>query len=268
MGKYDADQSTGSQNGRIIFKTDNIDKFMRSHGANVSWEKAVLSPNRTEDGQQRQTESGNGLIYLKPKRTWALLQGMNRNAMNSLVGLTTVGTALLTTRREDKMAVRDRIGFDDQSIPEKLLIKVNPKDITSGVNLRYKVKEIETALVPQSDGTFDYVDPSTLNIDWGKSIFYPTEDMIGKYVSLNIIAELRFYVVNIIREGRFQYENDVAQQKENRDMTELPRLLAVRREDMYIPDILGVDNSTVSVTGEELDPRPEVDYEMQGFFDR
>ena len=267
MGIYDEDQSTSSQNGRVKFTTKNIDQFIRSHGASVLWESAVLSPNRTEDGQPRQTEgSGNGLIYLKPKTTYALLQAMDRKAMNSLVGMTTVGTALLTTKRSDKMAVRDRITFDDQSIPEKILLKVNPKDVTSGINLRYNVKEVETALVPTING-FDYTDPNNLNIDYDKNIFYPTKDMIGKYISLNIIAELRFYVVNIIREGRFQYEGDVAQMKENRDMTELPRLLAIRREDMYIPDIIGEDNDKVSVTGEELDPRPTVDYEMQGFFD-
>ena len=267
MGKFDEDQSTASQNGRVAFTIKNIDQFVRSHGASVLWESAILSPDRTEDGQPRQTsKDGTGLIYMKPKQTYALLQAMDRKSMNSLVGMTTVGTALLTTKRSDKIAVRDRITFDDQSIPEKLLLKVSPKDVTSGISLRYKVKSVEDALLPKEDGTFDYVNPESLNIDYNKSIYYPDKSLIGKYVSLNIIAQLRFYVVNIIREGRFQYEGDVNQIKENRDMTELPRLLAIRREDMYIPDILGEDQDNVSVTGEETDPRPSIDYEMSGFF--
>ena len=47
MGKFDEDQSTASQNGRVAFTIKNIDQFVRSHGASVLWESAILSPDRT-----------------------------------------------------------------------------------------------------------------------------------------------------------------------------------------------------------------------------
>ena len=266
MGKYDNDQSTPRQEGRVKFSPDQIDKFIRSHGASILWEQAILSPDRTEDGQPRQggIDGGTGLIFMKPVETIALLQSMSRNSLNTAIGVSTAGTALLTTRRLDRMGVRDRITFSDQSIPEKLLVKVNPKDVTSGINLRYNVKSVDAILAPKPDGSFDYLDTSLVNVD--NNIFYPTEDMVNKYVSINITAELRFYVVDIVREGRFQYENDVKALRENRDMTELPRQLLIRREDMYIPDV--VDNENVSATDVTKDPRPTASDDFSSFFPR
>ena len=263
IGKYDADQSTPRQEGRVMFSPSNIDKFVRSHGANITWEKAILSPDRSEDGQPRigSLDGSTGILYIKPKVTRALLQSMSRGALNTAIGVSTAGTALLTTDRQDKMGIRDRVSFSDQSIPEKILVKVNPKDVTSGINLRYNVKEVEEAIVPSPDGSFNLVGPEGIKVV--DNIFYPTKDMVGKYVAINIIAELRFYVVDIVREGRFQYENDVMSQKQNRDMTELPRQLLVRREDMYISDM--IDSNKVYATSVEDDPRPEITDDFSSF---
>lgn len=263
MGKYDADQSTPRQEGRIMFSPDKIDKFIRSHGANITWEKAILSPDRSEDGQPRigSLDGSTGILYIKPKVTKALLQSMSRGALNTAIGVSTAGTALLTTDRQDKMGIRDRVSFSDQSIPEKILVRVNPKDVTSGINLRYNVKEVEEAIIPSPDGSFNLVGPDDIKVV--DNIFYPTKDMVGKYVAINIIAELRFYVVDIVREGRFQYENDVMSQKQNRDMTELPRQLLVRREDMYISDM--IDSNKVYATSVKDDPRPEITDDFSSF---
>lgn len=263
MGKYDEDQSTPRQEGRVMFNPSYIDKFIRGHGANIVWEKAILSPDRSDDGQPRigSLDGSTGILYIKPKVTKALLQSMSRGALNTAIGVSTAGTALLTTDRQDKMGIRDRISFSDQSIPEKLLVRVNPKDVTSGINLKYNVKEVEEAIVPRDNGSFDLVGPEDINIV--DNVFYPTKDMVGKFVAINIIAELRFYVVDIVREGRFQYENDVMALKQNRDMTELPRQLLIRREDMYIADM--VDSDKVSATSITDDPRPELSDDFSSF---
>lgn len=262
MGKYDNDTSTPRQEGRIKFSPDRIDTFVRSHAANVIWEKAILSPDRTEDGQPRigSADGSTGILYIKPTVTTALLQSMSRGAVSTAVGVSTAGTALLTTNRLDKMGIRDRVTFSDQEIPEKILVRVGPKDITHGINLKYQVKAVEEAIIPNLDGSFSLVGPEALRIE--NNIFYPTQDMVGKFVSINILAELRFYVVDIVREGRFQYENDVKLQSSNRDMTELPRQLLVRREDMYIPDM--IDTSAPTSTDE--DPKPELSEDFGNFF--
>lgn len=270
MGKYDNDQSTGSPNGRIIFTTSRVDEFMRSHGANILWETAIFSPDRASTGQPRQggIDGGTGIIYKEPVETWALIQAMTRNVQNTMIGLNTAGTALLTTKRQDRMAPRDRITFKDQSIPEKLLIKISPQDITHGVNLRYNVKSVEDVLMPMDDGSFDFVSPDSLNIDYDKNIYWPDKSLVGKYVSMNIMAELRFYVVDISREARYQYENDVDQADENRDMTNQPRLMVVRREDMYIPDVISNQDDNIVTTDESLEPQVDVDPDIDKFFRR
>ena len=262
MGKYDVDTSTPRQEGRIKFSPDKIDTFIRSHGASIIWEKAILSPDRGEDGQPRigSLEGSTGVLYIKPVTTIGLLQSMSRGALNTAVGVSTAGTALLTTNRLDKLGIRDRITFKDQEIPEKLLVRVGPRDITNGINLKYQVKAVEEAIIPQSDGSFTLVGPEGIMVE--DNIFYPTPDMVGRFVSINILAELRFYVVDVVREGRFQYENDVKQQEENRDMTELPRQLLVRREDMYIPDMI----DTSSPTSTDEDPRPELSEDFPNFY--
>ena len=76
--------------------------------------------------------------------------------------------------------------------------------------------------------------------------------MVGKYLSINLTVALRFYVIDFVREGRYQYERDPRKISSKSGFETLPSQLLVRREDMYMPSVINNENAA---TPTMLDPK-------------
>lgn len=236
---------------KIKFDTRNINQFMIRRGAHVQWEKSYLCTCRTSTGSPNtdcKICGGTGFAFLPPVDTQIALQSMGRGTKNPETGLSYSGTALGTTEADDaiKIGYRDRISFNDRFIPESLMFKVGAKDVTHGLDLRYDVVSVDYLV---SGTTSSPIDVSSLRLEGNR--LYPTQDMVGTYISVNLTASLRFYVVDFIREGRYQYEGDP---RFDTEFKALPSLLLLRREDMYIPSVISDENSLA--TPIENDPKP------------
>lgn len=267
MGKYDTEQSTkmgSAQNMRLNMPT--MDNAIRAHGYPVELESAMFSPNRSSNGVPviNDTNGGNGLIFLPPITTEFLLFSHNSQFTGTTIGDTIKGTVRATTTRNDIVAIRDRVTLPDSKVVSNLVIKINKKDVTHGIDLRYKVVKVLNLVTTDEDG--DTKDLDTSMIKYGK--LYPTEDLVNKFVSVRMLVLLRYYVIDMLRESRAQYENDSRQDKPNRDRTELPTSMLLRREDMYMPTVLGLSEDDGKTTDENLNS--EIvnleDDDMSGFF--
>jgi len=258
--KYMADwevQENYSADDKLNFEFSNIQKFIINRGAHVSWERSYLCTCRSETGLPKSDCPichGLGFAFLPPKETSIALQSMARGTKNGEVGLSFSGTALATTTAEDSpyIGFRDRLSFNDRPIPESMLVKVTQRDVTHGIDMRYDVIDIKNVI-------YGYDPVITLNseeinnlIDYDKNLFRPTQDMVGKYLSINMTVALRFYVVDFIREGRYQYEGDPRKINSSSGFETLPSLLMVRREDMYVPSVI---NDNEKATPVALDPK-------------
>ena len=144
-------QENYSADDKLNFEFSNIEKFIINRGAQVSWEKSYLCTCRSETGVPK-TDCpichGLGFAFLEPIETSIALQSMARGVKNGEQGVSFSGTALATTTAEDspKIGFRDRLSFNDRPIPESLLIKVTPQDVTHGINLRYSVLKVNNVI--------------------------------------------------------------------------------------------------------------------------
>lgn len=91
--------------------------------------------------------------------------------------------------------------------------------------LSYDVKELTYAvtdngvlLVPDEDYTVDYE----------KNLFFPNQKLLEQNVSLNLTSTLRYIIIDLLKESRYQYTNkDQATEK----FENLPKKLLLKRED-------------------------------------
>lgn len=261
MAIYDIQENYNADT-KMNFNRNDLQKFIIDRGAIFNWEKSYLCTCRAETGSANincKICGGTGIAYLPGKEVVAMIQSMSAGAKSTQTGINNPGTSLLTTSEEDPITFRDRITFTDRLISTSLMVKVTNSMLTHGLNLRYKVSEITHAV-------YGYPNPveltgSELDVDYDKSILMPTKDMVGKFLSLNMMVSLRFYVTDIIHDGRYQYDKDP--RKSSTKLNNLARQLVVTREDMYIPPI--IDDG--KVTPVEVDPKAKLsDERTAGFF--
>lgn len=258
---------------KLNFDKSNIDQMVIRRGAHVRWEKSYLCTCRTSTGRAK-TDCpycfGTGFTFLPQENTSMMLQSMAKGFKNTQEGLSMSGTALGTTTADDatKISVRDRITFDDMEIAESVLVFVTDKHVRNGLNLRYEIKKINTVLVSPDNKQIKDTE-NLFNLD--SNTFNPIPDMIGKYISINMAVVLRFYVVDILREARYQYKNDPRyfnqETADKDDFTPLPAQVMLRREDMYIPSMLVDDKGNPNNVGPDAinDPIQVINSQNNGF---
>lgn len=251
---YDADS-------KVNFRNDALQKFVIDRAAPFEWESSYLCTCRSETGSPKidcPICGGTGIAYLPKSDIVAMIQSMSAGSKSTQTGIVNPGTSLLTTSEEDNISFRDRLTFTSRLIPVSIMIKVTNKSLVHGLNLRYRVSEITHAVYGFPNTVV--VDPKSLSID--NSILMPTQEMVGSYLSLNMLVSLRFYVVDVIHDGRYQFEKDP--RKQSSKITNLPRQLVVTREDMYIPPIIEDDGKVTSI---DVDPKAKLSNErLTGFF--
>ncbi len=251
---YDADS-------KVNFRNDALQKFVIDRGAPFEWERSYLCTCRSETGSPKidcPICGGTGIAYLPKVDVSAMIQSMSAGSKSTQTGIVNPGTSLLTTSEEDDISFRDRMTFTSRLVPVSIMFKVTNKSLVHGLNLRYRVSKIVHAVYGFPNA--NVVDPDKINIT--NNILMPTKEMVGSYLSLNMLVSLRFYVVDVIHDGRYQFEKD--SRKQSSTITNLPRQLVVTREDMYIPPIIEDEGK---VTPIDIDPKAKLSNErLNGFF--
>lgn len=262
MANYDNQRGYNPQN-KIKFTIENIDKFVIDHGSFTIWEKSYLCPCRNKETTSAKQNcprcSGTGFSHYDAQPTLVLYQAQEKGISNGDVAISHTGTSIGTTSKEDKITFRDRLTVSESLIPQSLMVLVSKQSVQSGIYLRYQVEEVTYACTDEGDILLD-------DIDIRDNFYYPSEDLIGKYVSLNLMVMLRYYVVDILREARYQYQQDPRINNKGARVNQyfsLPRKLLLRREDMYIPSIISDADVDADLT---IDPKLPLDSGLGGFF--
>lgn len=261
MANYDV-QRTYDPKNKVKFTEDNVDKFVIDHGAYTLWEKSYLCPCRNHDtGSPSQTCprcKGVGFTHHEGIPTVVMYQNQDKGVSNGDVSLSHAGTAIGTTTKEDKVSFRDRLTIPESTVPQSLLVEVTKQSVESGIYLRYEVEEVTYACT--DEGPVD-------SIKIVDNFYYPDESLVGKYVSFNLDVLLRYYVIDVLKENRYQFDTDPRKANQfarAKDKINLTRKLLLRREDMFIPDI--ISDSIVSETDTGLDLRANLDNNLGSFF--
>lgn len=249
---------------RLEFEVDKQIQMVHDRGVKVRWEQSYICTCLSTMTKSPKMDCpicrGKGIAYLPAKSDIIILQSQDKDISNTDLGLIESGTAIGTTVPNSKISFRDRITVPDVSIRQSMLIKVTPKRVKDGFRLPYDVNSILLARTTEGRSLElekDY------KIDLNDNIFYPNEEFIGENIALNIDTILRYVVIDLLKESRYQYSNKGTKFE---TFVNLPKKLLLRREDAWVdpvPTAIDEDFKTDNVDPEWDDPKRRM---SGGFF--
>lgn len=222
----------GNSATTVEFDVPAIRKLVDDMGLKVLWEKSYLCTCRNPMTKAPDTSCpicmGRGIAYLPPIEVKMAIQSQDRGVTNSDLGLYDSGTAIGTTLPESHITFRDRITVPDVQIDQSMLFDVTQKRIDKGMWLTYDVNSISLAV---TDGGQEIYEVEDYILDKEKNLLLPRQHMLGKNISLNIVTTLRYIVIDLLKESRYQYTD---KGKDMERFQALPKKLLIKREDAWV----------------------------------
>lgn len=205
------------------------------HSLNTLWEKAYLCPcrnPRTNQPDQNCTRcNGTGMAYMPPVELKCIITSQAKGVRNGDIGFTDSGLAYGTPDSKESsinggISFRDRITIPDVKISQSFIFNVIQDRVDKGMFLYYDVHSIDYIttlnhgeLTQDTDYTFDS----------DKNRIYPKSHLIGDNISVNIGVTLRYLVVDLLKESRYEYKTVNGKNT----FIPLPKKLLLRREDAF-----------------------------------
>lgn len=233
------------------FNSGNIREFIDNRGARVLWEMSWLctcrNPNTLAPDSSCPICKGRGVGFMAPEEIRVAIQSQEKGVNNMDLGLYDSGTAIGTTTIGSNVGYRDRLTLPDVALRQSVIFDVTERRVKNGVYLTYDVKEITHALGVNGQPLSEWTD---YTFDEKTNMFYPKEHLIGTNVSLNMLTQLRYYVIDFLKESRYQY-TELNRGKENALYESYPKKLLLKREDIFVP------TEIFSGGGGDIDKRAE-----------
>lgn len=220
---------------RLEFTVDKQTLMVQDRGIKVLWEQSYICTCLSTMTKSPQNDCpichGRGIAYLPAVEKMIILQSQDRDVSSTDLGLIESGTATATTVPNSLVSFRDRISVPDVSIRQAMLIKVTPKIAKEGYRLPYDINRVLLARTTNGRSlelNKDY------RVDMDKNIITPNEEFIGNNISLNLDTILRYIVIDLLKESRYQYSDKGTAHEE---FVNLPKKLLLRREDAWVDPI-------------------------------
>lgn len=236
LNNTNAPEKIGS-GSRTEFTTDNFRKHVSDRAINVLWERGYICTCISKTTQSPRATCprchGTGVAYKPAQKTFGMIQSQMKGANNMDLGLVDSGTAIFTTQFETRMGFRDRITIPDVVIPQSMVYHITPERQKKGVRLKYDVREVEFITSETRDLTeADY------SIENGK--LFVSEEFQNQNISINIFMTLRYIVMDLLKESRYQYTEGG---RVNTTFENLPQKILLKREDTVVtPEPYILDN--------------------------
>lgn len=234
----------GSIGQRVEFNTDNFRRFVDDRSIKFIWQQGYICPcisKRTSSPSLTCPRChGNGVAFMHPVESKGIVQSQQKGVRNMDIGLLDTGTAILTTQFEKRMGYRDRITIPDVYVPQDMVFYIDERRIKNGVNLMYDVKEV--TFITSNDREMNENDYEIID-----NKLYVNEEFTDSTVSMKVLMTLRYMVIDILKEGRYQYTEF---QQPNTRFENLPQKVLLKREDVVVnPEPFILESN---VDGEEI----------------
>lgn len=174
-----------------------------------------------------------------------IIQSQEKGVVNGDLGLYDSGTAIGTTPNGSAITFRDRITVPEVHLGQSLLFDITRRRVDKGMWMSYQVSSIDYAV---TDAGELLVEGEDFTLDKEQNLFLPKEHLIGKNVSINLDTVLRYIVIDLLKESRYQYTNKGT---ELASFDNLPKKLLLKREDAFVNPI------PFSGDGTGAEPTPE-----------
>lgn len=233
---------------RLEFDMDRASQFHEDRGIKIEWEKSYLCTCRNKISHAPDSScpicKGKGIAYLPKTGTTMIIQSQERGATNGDMGLYDSGTAIGTTKQGSSITFRDRISVPEVVIGQSLLFDVTSRRVEKGMWLSYQVQSIDYAVT--DDGKL-LIEDQDFVFDKSQNLFFPFKHLIGKNVSINIQTTLRYIVIDLLKESRYQYTNKGTAMEKFESLT---KKLLLKREDAWVNPIPFSNADSEDVTPE------------------
>ncbi len=237
-------------------RTDIVDSHQYGMSIPTLWEKSYLCPCRNRKTRQPEqacdTCKGRGIAFLPSKVVLMTVQSQEKGIINADLGLMDTGTAIGTPERSRKVSFRDRITIPEILISQSLIFDATQKRIDHGFYLIYNVEAIELAVTKERP----LIMGEDFEFDFDKNLFIPKQHLLGQNISINILTQLRYMVVDLLKEHRYAKEM-------NDDIVQLPQKLLLKREDIFVDKEHFEDDN---LDGQMIDTKRAPEDGLNGFF--
>ncbi|BAF81287.1 hypothetical protein EFP_019 [Enterococcus phage EF24C] len=230
---------------RVEFETKGMASFIENRGIDVLWERAWLCTCRNPMTLSPKSDCpicrGRGIAYQPAVKLRMAIQSQEKGISNQDLGLLDTGTAIGTTELDSKITFRDRITVPEVKIYQSFIFNVNKRRVDNGLFLSYDVNSIED--IYGKDGRI-LVDGVDFRMDYDTNTIYPNESLIDTNISINMSVTLRYIVIDLLKESRYQYTTFGVKQTQ---FESLPKKLLLKREDVFIdsePFSLDIDTAS------------------------
>lgn len=222
------------------FQLPNLRAFIDKMGLITNWEQSFIcpcvNPMTLAPNPTCSICHGTGRGYLPAKTGVKIaITGNNKGKRVEQAGTFDEGGAQGTVQMGYRVSTWDRISIPDAFVRQQYMFNVTPQRVQDGMMIPYDVKEVlyAVAMNPETKTDFHNLMPiDDYQFDRESNKFYPNEALLGLNISLIINVTMRFIVSNVLKELRYQYtEKDRAS---NPRFDELPRLIQLKREEVFV----------------------------------
>jgi hypothetical protein len=219
---------------RIEFNSGNIRKLIEGRGIDCQWEKSWLctcrNPRTLAPDSSCPICHGKGVAYLPAVTLRVVIQSQEKGVTNGDLGLYDSGTAIATTQIDSSIGYRDRLSVPDVTLRQSVIFDVTQRRVDNGMYLTYDVKSLD--LVMGANGQ-QLVEGADYRFEQSTNKIYVDAKHIGTIVSINMQTVLRYFVIDFLKESRYQY-TEMNRGADNPLFENYPKKLLLKREDIFV----------------------------------
>lgn len=212
---------------QVSFRPNDFDSVIWAHGYDIICEKAIRCPCQGNSGSPLpdcQNCHGFGYFFVNPRRTKALVTGLNRNTQYVQWAPELMGTAAITVRDEDKdfLSYFDRVTVEDEyasftemlvareMIGDEVAVFLSYAPIEDGIVAVYTFKDSESPLIKLDPSVYEIVPenpyclrfaPGNVPPETGVSVLYKHR---VEYHIIDMPHEIRASLGKDKKSGQFQ----------------------------------------------------------------
>jgi len=216
------------------FDLQHLDAFVNKVGLKTSWEQSFIcpcvNPKTLAPNPKCPICHGEGRGYLPAKDTLVAIQENDKGYAQYQAGYFDSGSAIGTVGRNSKVSAWDRITVPDAQVRQQYMFNVTDDRVADGHQIPYDVHSIIFASYMKDGILQQAMEGSEYTFDREHDKIIPNSSLIGYNLSLILSVTLRYIVVNVLKELRYQYTK---RNNTSGRYTELPRKLLLKREEVF-----------------------------------
>lgn len=249
------------------FKKEHIQSFLDKVSLKTNWEQSFVcpcvNPMTLAPDPMCKVCHGTGRAYLPAKSNVPItIVGNNKGRRSNDYGTVDEGEAIGTVQSNYRVSAWDRITVPDAAVRQQYMFNATKPRINDGMFVPYDVKEVLyiVAMKPDNQSTFRELSlGEDYRFDKETNKVHLDDSLEGFNISMIINVTLRYIVSNVLKELRYQYTT--TGHEDNPTFDELPRKIALKREEAFVNNIPLISPSTAELTekAEEVDTNAFID---------